>query len=43
MDIEEYYKYLEEYLSRKNIMTPLSKETKWIASLTTKDTLDFFE
>ncbi len=43
ISVEEFYNELEQYLSNKNLMSPLSKETKWIASLTTKDTLNFFE
>ena len=43
IEIEEFYNQLEKYLSKKNIMSPLSKETKCVAILTTKDTLNFFE
>lgn len=43
LPLDQFYNQLEEYLANKNIMSPLSKETRWIACLTTKDTLDFFE
>ena len=43
LSLDQFYNQLEEYLANKNIMSPLSKETRWIACLTTKDTLDFFE
>lgn len=43
IDAKEFYNLLEEYFVSKNSMIPLSKDTIWVASLATRDTMGLTE